>query len=144
MGSAVQHQMWQCASYVLCVFCHPAPCACSSLAPRTFWAPHRPTSCACLAPQADTNLGKFLDYCTYGHMIDNVILIVTGTLHERDVQACSLCILLLTTKCFCTCFRGSRHFPLIAHLIKAGEVLPSAAIGEFKNFRYPPGAMKAA
>ncbi len=38
-------------------------------------------------PQADTNLGKFLDYCTYGHMIDNVILIVTGTLHERDVQA---------------------------------------------------------
>lgn len=38
--------------------------------------------------QADTNLGKFLDYCTYGHMIDNVILIVTGTLHERDVQVC--------------------------------------------------------
>ena len=36
--------------------------------------------------QADTNLGKFLDYCTYGHMIDNVVLIVTGTLHERDVQ----------------------------------------------------------
>lgn len=36
--------------------------------------------------QADANLGKFLDYCTYGHMIDNVILIVTGTLHERDVQ----------------------------------------------------------
>lgn len=36
--------------------------------------------------QADKNLGKFLDYCTYGHMIDNVILIVTGTLHERDVQ----------------------------------------------------------
>lgn len=37
--------------------------------------------------QAETSLGKFLDYCTYGHMIDNVILIVTGTLHERDVQA---------------------------------------------------------
>ena len=36
--------------------------------------------------QADANLGKFLDYCTYGHMIDNVVLIVTGTLHERDVQ----------------------------------------------------------
>ena len=36
--------------------------------------------------QADKNMGKFLDYCTYGHMIDNVILIVTGTLHERDVQ----------------------------------------------------------
>eukprot|EP01023_Acetabularia_acetabulum_P065501 TRINITY_DN8684_c0_g1_i1.p2 TRINITY_DN8684_c0_g1~~TRINITY_DN8684_c0_g1_i1.p2 ORF type:complete len:353 (-),score=70.76 TRINITY_DN8684_c0_g1_i1:473-1531(-) len=35
---------------------------------------------------ADEPLGKFLDYCTYGHMIDNVVLIVTGTLHERDVQ----------------------------------------------------------
>jgi hypothetical protein len=31
-------------------------------------------------------MGQFLDYCTYGHMIDNVVLIVTGTLHERDVQ----------------------------------------------------------
>lgn len=39
-----------------------------------------------LRANADQNLGKFLDYCTYGHMIDNVILIVTGTLHERDVQ----------------------------------------------------------
>lgn len=39
-----------------------------------------------LRANADKNLGKFLDYCTYGHMIDNVILIVTGTLHERDVQ----------------------------------------------------------
>ena len=36
--------------------------------------------------QADEALGTFLDYCTYGHMIDNVVLIVTGTLHERDVQ----------------------------------------------------------
>lgn len=36
--------------------------------------------------QADETLGTFLDYCTYGHMIDNVVLIVTGTLHERDVQ----------------------------------------------------------
>ncbi|GAX82090.1 hypothetical protein CEUSTIGMA_g9518.t1 [Chlamydomonas eustigma] len=35
---------------------------------------------------ADEKLGQFLDYCTYGHMIDNVVLIVTGTLHERDVQ----------------------------------------------------------
>ncbi len=31
-------------------------------------------------------MGQFLDYCTYGHMIDNVVLIVTGTLHERDVH----------------------------------------------------------
>lgn len=36
--------------------------------------------------QADEPLATFLDYCTYGHMIDNVVLIVTGTLHERDVQ----------------------------------------------------------
>ena len=31
-------------------------------------------------------LSTFLEYCTYGHMIDNVVLIVTGTLHDRDVQ----------------------------------------------------------
>jgi len=36
--------------------------------------------------QADEPLGTFLDYCTYGHMIDNVVLIVTGLIHERDVQ----------------------------------------------------------
>jgi V-type H+-transporting ATPase subunit d len=36
---------------------------------------------------ADEPLATFLDYCTYGHMIDNVVLIVTGLLHERDVQA---------------------------------------------------------
>jgi len=35
---------------------------------------------------ADEPLAQFLDYCTYGHMIDNVVLIVTGTLHERDVN----------------------------------------------------------
>ena len=39
-----------------------------------------------LCVQADEPLAKFLDYCTYGHMIDNVVLIVTGTLHERDVH----------------------------------------------------------
>jgi len=27
-----------------------------------------------------------MDYCTYGYMIDNIVLIVTGTLHERNVQ----------------------------------------------------------
>jgi len=31
-------------------------------------------------------LSKFLDYITYGYMIDNVVLLITGTLHERDVQ----------------------------------------------------------
>jgi vacuolar-type H+-ATPase subunit C/Vma6 len=40
----------------------------------------------CLLLQAGEPMGRFLDYCTYGHMIDNVVLIVTGTLHERDVQ----------------------------------------------------------
>ena len=44
-----------------------------------------------LCSQADETLGKFLDYCTYGHMIDNVVLIVTGTLHERDVQVRGSC-----------------------------------------------------
>ncbi len=44
------------------------------------------TSLHAPAAQADEPLGQFMDYCTYGHMIDNVVLIVTGTLHERDVH----------------------------------------------------------
>ncbi|KAJ0977927.1 hypothetical protein J5N97_013401 [Dioscorea zingiberensis] len=36
--------------------------------------------------QATEPLSIFLEYIMYGHMIDNVVLIVTGTLHERDVQ----------------------------------------------------------
>ncbi|XVE83841.1 hypothetical protein DITRI_Ditri16bG0120000 [Diplodiscus trichospermus] len=36
--------------------------------------------------EATEPLSTFLEYITYGHMIDNVVLIVTGTLHERDVQ----------------------------------------------------------
>ncbi|KAG2155834.1 ATPase V0 complex subunit D [Suillus bovinus] len=31
-------------------------------------------------------LTNFLDYITYGYMIDNVILLITGTLHERDTH----------------------------------------------------------
>ncbi|KCV70097.1 V-type proton ATPase subunit D [Fonticula alba] len=31
-------------------------------------------------------LSKFLDYITYGYMIDNIVLILTGTLHERDTS----------------------------------------------------------
>ncbi|KIM30082.1 hypothetical protein M408DRAFT_328483 [Serendipita vermifera MAFF 305830] len=31
-------------------------------------------------------LDKFLDYMTYAYMIDNVILLITGTLHERDTH----------------------------------------------------------
>jgi V-type H+-transporting ATPase subunit d len=36
--------------------------------------------------QATEPLSTFLEYITYGHMIDNVVLIVTGSLHERDVH----------------------------------------------------------
>ncbi|KAF9589060.1 hypothetical protein IFM89_018322 [Coptis chinensis] len=38
--------------------------------------------------QATKPLSTFLEYITYGHMIDNVVLIVLGTiaLHERDVN----------------------------------------------------------
>eukprot|EP01120_Amphizonella_sp_Union-15-10_P003313 TRINITY_DN13734_c0_g1_i1.p1 TRINITY_DN13734_c0_g1~~TRINITY_DN13734_c0_g1_i1.p1 ORF type:complete len:351 (-),score=68.81 TRINITY_DN13734_c0_g1_i1:3-1055(-) len=31
-------------------------------------------------------LSTFLDYITYGYMIDNVVLLITGTLHERDPE----------------------------------------------------------
>ncbi len=31
-------------------------------------------------------LSKFMDYITYSYMIDNVILLITGTLHERDLN----------------------------------------------------------
>lgn len=31
-------------------------------------------------------LSTFLDYLTYAYMIDNVILLITGTLHERDTH----------------------------------------------------------
>ena len=32
------------------------------------------------------SLARFLDYVTYGYMIDNVALLITGTLHERDTR----------------------------------------------------------
>jgi len=31
-------------------------------------------------------LATFLDYITYGYMIDNIVLLITGTLHERDTS----------------------------------------------------------
>jgi len=38
-------------------------------------------------------LTTFLDYITYGYMIDNIVLLITGTLHDRDphelVEKCS-------------------------------------------------------
>lgn len=39
-----------------------------------------------LRNNASEDLGRFLDFCTYGYMIDNVVLVVTGILHERDVH----------------------------------------------------------
>ncbi|KAK9764479.1 H(+)-transporting V0 sector ATPase subunit d [Basidiobolus ranarum] len=36
--------------------------------------------------QAVPPLSTFLDYLTYAYMIDNVILLITGTLHERDTH----------------------------------------------------------
>eukprot|EP01102_Stenamoeba_stenopodia_P015021 TRINITY_DN507_c0_g1_i14.p1 TRINITY_DN507_c0_g1~~TRINITY_DN507_c0_g1_i14.p1 ORF type:complete len:215 (-),score=33.52 TRINITY_DN507_c0_g1_i14:91-735(-) len=36
--------------------------------------------------QAVEPLGTFLDYISYGYMIDNIVLIITGTLHERDTS----------------------------------------------------------
>ncbi|SPO03842.1 probable H+-transporting ATPase, vacuolar, 41 kDa subunit [Cephalotrichum gorgonifer] len=35
---------------------------------------------------AGETLAKFMDYVTYGYMIDNVALLITGTLHERDTS----------------------------------------------------------
>lgn len=37
-----------------------------------------------LRAQATQPAAKFLDYITYQYMIDNVVLLITGTLHERD------------------------------------------------------------
>lgn len=34
--------------------------------------------------QAVEPLSKYMDYITYGYMIDNVALLITGTVHERD------------------------------------------------------------
>lgn len=34
---------------------------------------------------ANQPLASFLDYITYGYMIDNVVLLITGTLHDRDI-----------------------------------------------------------
>ncbi|KAL8747669.1 MAG: hypothetical protein Q9190_000465 [Brigantiaea leucoxantha] len=39
-----------------------------------------------LQGQATGSLSKFMEYLTYGYMIDNVALLITGTLHERDTR----------------------------------------------------------
>ena len=39
-----------------------------------------------LQAQATGSMAKFMEYLTYGYMIDNVALLITGTLHERDTR----------------------------------------------------------
>lgn len=39
-----------------------------------------------LQAQATGSLSKFMEYLTYGYMIDNIALLITGTLHERDTR----------------------------------------------------------
>jgi V-type H+-transporting ATPase subunit d len=39
-----------------------------------------------LIAQATGSSAKFLEYMTYGYMIDNIALLITGTLHERDTR----------------------------------------------------------
>ena len=39
-----------------------------------------------LKANANGALRKFLEYITYGYMIDNIALLITGTLHERDIK----------------------------------------------------------
>jgi len=36
--------------------------------------------------QAVEPLATFMDYITYGYMIDNIVLVITGTHHDRDTQ----------------------------------------------------------
>jgi V-type H+-transporting ATPase subunit d len=39
-----------------------------------------------LRAQSTQPLATFLDYITYQYMIDNIVLLITGTLHERDTH----------------------------------------------------------
>ncbi|KAI9827112.1 MAG: H(+)-transporting V0 sector ATPase subunit d [Sarea resinae] len=39
-----------------------------------------------LQANAVGSLAKFMEFLTYGYMIDNVALLITGTLHERDTR----------------------------------------------------------
>ncbi|PLB53242.1 putative vacuolar ATP synthase subunit D [Aspergillus steynii IBT 23096] len=39
-----------------------------------------------LLTQSTGSTAKFLEYMTYGYMIDNIALLITGTLHERDTR----------------------------------------------------------
>lgn len=39
-----------------------------------------------LRSHAGEPLATFLDYITYSYMIDNIVLLITGTLHDRDIS----------------------------------------------------------
>ncbi|KAL5336095.1 V0 complex, c/d subunit of ATPase [Aspergillus crustosus] len=39
-----------------------------------------------LLAQSTGSTARFLEYLTYGYMIDNIALLITGTLHERDTR----------------------------------------------------------
>jgi V-type H+-transporting ATPase subunit d len=39
-----------------------------------------------LRTQATQPLASFLDYISYQYMIDNIVLLITGTLHEREIS----------------------------------------------------------
>lgn len=39
-----------------------------------------------LQAQSTGSMTRFMEYLTYGYMIDNVALLITGTLHERDTK----------------------------------------------------------
>lgn len=60
----------------------------------------------------------------YGHMIDNVVLIVTGTLHERDVQE-------LLEKC-----HPLGMFDRYCQLIEFCVTIPSYGICQKRKTRY--------
>ena len=59
-----------------------------------------------LRTQCVEPLATFLDYVTYGYMIDNIVLIITGTLHDRNedelMEKCHPLGMFDTLKTVCT------------------------------------------
>ncbi len=59
---------------------------------------------------ATGELATFLDFITYSYMIDNIILLITGTLHQRPISE-------LVTKCHpLGSFEQVRRCPKINYL----------------------------
>ncbi|CAO3600910.1 unnamed protein product [Absidia cylindrospora] len=81
-------------------------------------------------------LAKFLDYITYQYMIDNVILLITGTLHERDthelLEKChplgvfdsmpALCVATTVAELFNTVLVETPLAPYFAHCLSAHDL----------------------